>query len=111
MYPLQNQELFSALSNEIIKNLLTQLNGEINTQKQTINLAPNSFVTSITEAWRGELVHTVLTDENGNIRMYKIKDPSFNNWFGLAIANRNGQISNFPVCNKSFDLSYCGFDL
>lgn len=98
-------------SKEIIDNLLTELKGKINTEIQTINLAPNSFVTSITEAWRGELVHTVVTDENGHIQTYKIKDPSFNNWFGLAIANRNGQISNFPVCNKSFDLSYCGFDL
>lgn len=98
-------------SKEIIENLLTQLEGEINTERQAINLSPNSFVTSITEAWRGELVHSVVTDKNGHIQTYKIKDPSFNNWLGLAIANRNGQISNFPVCNKSFDLSYCGFDL
>lgn len=98
-------------SKEIIENLLAQLEGEINSERKAINLAPNSFVTSITESWRGELVHTVVTDEIGHINTYKIKDPSFNNWFGLAIANRNGQISNFPVCNKSFDLSYCGFDL
>lgn len=98
-------------SKKIIEGLLEKLEGGINSEKQIINLAPNSFVTSITEAWRGELAHTVITDENGNIETYKIKDPSFNNWLGLAIANRNGQISNFPVCNKSFDLSYCGFDL
>lgn len=98
-------------SKEIIENLLTQLKGEINAERQAINLPPNSFVTSITEAWRGELIHSVVTDNDGHIQAYKIKDPSFNNWFGLAIANRNGQISNFPVCNKSFDLSYCGFDL
>lgn len=98
-------------SKEIIENLVKELVGEISFEKQSIHLTPNSFVTSITEAWRGELAHTVITDENGNIEVYKIKDPSFNNWLGLAIANRNGQISNFPVCNKSFDLSYCGFDL
>lgn len=98
-------------SKKIIESLLKKLEGELNSEKQTVNLAPNSFVTSITEAWRGELAHTIITDEEGNITTYKIKDPSFNNWLGLAIANRNGQISNFPVCNKSFDLSYCGFDL
>lgn len=100
-------------SKKIIESLLKKLETveEINFKKQSIKLAPNSFVTSITEAWRGELAHTVITDKNGNIETYKIKDPSFNNWLGLAIANRNGQISNFPVCNKSFDLSYCGFDL
>lgn len=98
-------------SKKIIEGLLEKLEGEINIERQSVNLAPNSFVTSITESWRGELAHTVITDDEGNIETYKIKDPSFNNWLGLAIANRNGQISNFPVCNKSFDLSYCGFDL
>lgn len=98
-------------SKKIIEDLLKKLDGEINSEKQSVKMAPNSFVTSVTESWRGELAHTVITDENGNIETYKIKDPSFNNWLGLAIANRNGQISNFPVCNKSFDLSYCGFDL
>lgn len=98
-------------SKKIIEDLIKNLTCEINSEKREIKLMPNSFVTSITEAWRGELAHTILTDEKGDIEMYKIKDPSFNNWLGLAIANRNGQISNFPVCNKSFDLSYCGFDL
>jgi len=102
-------------STRIIKDLLKELAAKELLASPPVNpfksLAPNSFVTSITEAWRGELAHTVITDENGNIQTYKIKDPSFNNWLGLAIANRNGQISNFPVCNKSFDLSYCGFDL
>lgn len=98
-------------SKQIIENLLSELMGEINLEKKLMHLAPNSFVTSLTEAWRGELAHTIITDKNGKIETYKIKDPSFNNWLGLAIANRNGQISNFPVCNKSFDLSYCGFDL
>ena len=101
-------------SKKIIENLLQDLTQESRLEflpQQQKNFEPNSFVTSITEAWRGELAHTVLTDEEGNIQTYKIKDPSFNNWLGLAITNRNGQISNFPVCNKSFNLSYCGFDL
>jgi len=34
-----------------------------------------------------------------------------NNWFALALAVRNNAISDFPLCNKSFNLSYCGFDL
>ena len=41
----------------------------------------------------------------------KIVDPSFHNWFGLALAMRNQAVSDFPLCNKSFNLSYCGFDL
>jgi len=72
---------------------------------------PASGVISITEGWRGEIVHSVFTDQSGNINTYKIKDPSFNNWYGLALSVRNEGISNFPLCNKSFDLSYCGHDL
>jgi len=33
---------------------------------------------------------------------YKIVDPSFRNWFGLAMAMRGQTISDFPLCNKSF---------
>jgi hypothetical protein len=55
------------------------------------------------KAWKtpgaGELLH------------YKVQDPSLANWFGLAMALRNTGISDFPICNKSFDLSYCGNDL
>ncbi len=74
-------------------------------------LAPDSFVVTINEAWRGEVSHCMLTDKNGSILRYKVKDPSFHNWTGLAMSLRNQGISDFPLCNKSFNLSYCGFDL
>jgi Ni,Fe-hydrogenase III large subunit len=53
----------------------------------------------------------VFTNEQGEIIHYKIVDPSFHNWMALAMAMRNGQISDFPLCNKSFNLSYAGHDL
>lgn len=71
----------------------------------------NSGVVSIVEGWRGEIVHIAFTDENEKLVQYKIKDPSFNNWYGLSLALRNTAISDFPLCNKSFDLSYAGHDL
>ncbi len=74
-------------------------------------LAPDSFVVTINEAWRGEVSHCLLTDKKGAILRYKVKDPSFHNWTGLAMSLRNQGISDFPLCNKSFNLSYCGFDL
>ena len=74
-------------------------------------LAPESFVVTLNEGWRGEVSHCVLTDGQGRIARYKVKDPSFHNWMGLAMALRNQEISDFPLCNKSFNLSYCGFDL
>lgn len=72
---------------------------------------PNAVAVAVTEAWRGETVAVAITDENGNFRRFKVVDPSFHNWFGLALALRSEQISNFPICNKSFNLSYCGHDL
>ena len=57
------------------------------------------------------MAHPLLTDAGGRFRRYKIVDPSFHNWPGLALALRGQAISDFPVCNKSFNLSYCGFDL
>ena len=74
-------------------------------------ISANGLVVSMTEAWRGEVVHIAMTDEQGKLSRYKIKDPSFNNWFALAMAVRNNGISDFPLCNKSFNLSYCGNDL
>lgn len=72
---------------------------------------PNSFAISVVESWRGELVHIATTDNDGNLTRYKIKDPSFNNWWGLSMSVRTNGISDFPLCNKGFDQSYCGFDL
>jgi Ni,Fe-hydrogenase III large subunit/Ni,Fe-hydrogenase III component G len=75
------------------------------------SLAGDTLAIALTEGWRGEVCHVALTDEGGRFRRYKVTDPSFHNWQGLAMALRNEQISDFPLCNKSFNLSYCGFDL
>ena len=74
-------------------------------------LAPDSLAVCLVEGWRGELCHTALTDSSGRFSAYKAVDPSFHNWMGLAMAMRGEQISDFPLCNKSFNLSYCGHDL
>jgi Ni,Fe-hydrogenase III large subunit len=71
----------------------------------------NSFSISLVEGWRGEICHCAITDQKGELLHYKIKDPSFHNWMALALSVRNNEISDFPICNKSFNLSYCGHDL
>lgn len=76
-----------------------------------LELPINATGIGIVEAWRGELIHWITTDESGNISRYAIKDPSFNNWTGLAIAIRGNLVADFPLCNKSFNLSYSGNDL
>ena len=70
----------------------------------------DALTVAVVEAWRGELVHLAVRDASSYVTQYKIFDPSYHNWFGLAQALRGEQISNFPVCNKSFNLSYCGVD-
>jgi len=70
-----------------------------------------SFAVSLVEGWRGEICHVAMTDDLGRFSAYKVVDPSFHNWTGLAMALRDQQISDFPLCNKSFNLSYCGHDL
>lgn len=73
--------------------------------------APDSIAVALIEGWRGEVCHVAITGADGRFHRYKIIDPSFHNWTGLALALRNQAISDFPLCNKSFNLSYCGFDL
>ena len=74
-------------------------------------LAPDALVATLVEGWRGEIAHVAATGADGKLCAYKVKDPSFHNWMGLAMALRDGQISDFPLCNKSFNLSYAGHDL
>ena len=74
-------------------------------------LQASSFVVALTEGWRGEICHCAITDAAGALKAYKICDPSFHNWMALALAVRKNGISDFPICNKSFNLSYCGHDL
>lgn len=74
-------------------------------------LAKRSLIFSLVEGWRGEICHVALTDPKGELALYKVYDPSIHNWMMLALSVRGAQISDFPVSNKSFNLSYCGHDL
>ncbi len=71
---------------------------------------PGRIAVALVEGWRGETVHAAATDASGDLAAYKVTDPSIHNWMGLAMAMRGGAISDFPLCNKSFNLSYAGHD-
>jgi Ni,Fe-hydrogenase III large subunit len=96
---------------ELIQSMLAAPVETCCTDGTVCDLVPNRFVVTVNEAWRGELSHCLLTDSTGKLQRYKIKDPSFHNWNGLAMSLRNTEISDFPLNNKSYNLSYCGFDL
>jgi Ni,Fe-hydrogenase III large subunit len=62
------------------------------------------------EGWRGPCLHCVETDAHGVLSRVKVTDPSFKNWPALALAVPGNVIPDFPVINKSFNLSYSGND-
>lgn len=80
-------------------------------EESELRLAPDSLCVSLVEGWRGEICHCGVTDSNGTIIHYKVKDPSMHNWMALALSLRELEISDFPINNKSYNLSYCGHDL
>lgn len=112
-FKLRYKEVKQSISmvNKIFEKLKDYKDEPIIVNPQDGRLSSDSMVISLTEGWRGEIVHIVMTDINRKISRYKIKDPSFNNWYGLGLAVRNNGISDFPLCNKSFNLSYSGNDL
>jgi Ni,Fe-hydrogenase III large subunit/Ni,Fe-hydrogenase III component G len=65
----------------------------------------------IVEGWRGVVVHRVELDGAGRISRARTVDPSFFNWPALAIALNDTIVPDFPLANKSFNLSYAGNDL
>lgn len=106
---IRKEEIFQSIG--YIKQLLTDIPENMKYTNELNTPEPDSFVISLTEGWRGEICHCAITGNKGELIVYKIKDPSFHNWLALALAVRNNEISDFPICNKSFNLSYCGHDL
>ncbi len=99
-------------SADFVKTMLESLPpGKAACVQKVPQLAPDSLAVSCVEGWRGEICHVAITGKDGCLAAFKVVDPSFHNWFGLALSLRDEQISNFPICNKSFNLSYCGHDL
>lgn len=65
----------------------------------------------IVEGWRGTIVHRVELDADGRLTRVRIVDPSFFNWPALPLAMADTIVPDFPLSNKSFNLSYAGNDL
>ena len=73
-------------------------------------LPPNCVALGAVEGWRGEILHWIRTGPDGRLERCKIKDPSLNNWPALVEAVQGNIVPDFPVINKSFNLSYSGTD-
>jgi Ni,Fe-hydrogenase III large subunit len=73
-------------------------------------LPPNRIALGYVEGWRGEIFHWIRTLPGNRLARCKIKDPSLQNWPALAEAVQGNIVPDFPVINKSFNLSYSGTD-
>ena len=63
------------------------------------------------EGWRGPVLVALELDARGLVRQGYVRDPSVLNWHALELAVRQELIGDFPLNNKSFNLSYAGVDL
>jgi Ni,Fe-hydrogenase III large subunit/Ni,Fe-hydrogenase III component G len=85
--------------------------GEIKPPSPSFSFRKNAQALGIVEGWRGNIVYFVRTDEKGEISRVAVRDPSFLNWTVLGYAATGDIVPDFPLINKSFNLSYSGNDL
>jgi Ni,Fe-hydrogenase III large subunit/Ni,Fe-hydrogenase III component G len=96
-------------SMQLIRTAAAQLpNGPHRASAQPI--PPDRCAMSAVEGWRGEIVHWIRTGEGNLLERCKVKDPSLNNWPAIVEAVEGNIVADFPVINKSFNLSYSGTD-
>lgn len=102
-------ELFESmrLQREIMVNLL----GSEALSYPLIQLPANGFGIGMVEGWRGEVMVAIHTDAAGNLDRVHPHDPSWQNWPVLEHAIMGNIVPDFPLINKSFNLSYSGCDL
>ncbi|MCX6012627.1 MAG: hypothetical protein NTV30_04315 [Chloroflexi bacterium] len=103
------KEVYTSI--KIIQQALHQLPEESIILPSDIVLKKDSLAISCVEGWRGEIIYFIMTDSNGIISRVAPRDPSFINWAALGHAGPGNIVPDFPLINKSFNLSYTGNDL
>ncbi len=101
-------EVYSSMN--LIREALSALpEGSIG-ERQTVALVPNSYAVSIVEGWRGDIVYFVATDAQGDVSRVHVRDASFLNWPLFVQFAPGNVVLDFPLMNKSCNLSYSGND-
>jgi len=85
--------------------------GPINAPVNNMAYKKNALSVGIVEGWRGQIVYFMTTDTLGNISRVAVCDPSFLNWPLVGEVGPGNVVPDFPLINKSFNLSYSGNDL
>ena len=101
------------ISFELLEKVLKALpESPVGENKHTeIKLAANSYALGVTEGWRGDIIYFVATDQNGQVSRVDVRDPSLLNWTAVPYAVKGNIVPDFPLINKSFNLSYSGNDV
>lgn len=108
-YMVRVREIFASID-LILAALLKLPKGEIKHAAPPA-LAKNALAVGIAEGWRGDIVYAVSTGAEGVIDRVAVRDPSFTNWHAIPHAAPGNVILDFPLINKSFNLSYTGYDI
>lgn len=107
-YRVRIKEVYTSL--DIIELALSKIpDGEI-IATTSLTLKKDSLAIGIAEGWRGDVVYTVSTDSQGAISRVSVRDASWINWNLVPHAGPGNVLLDFPLINKSFNLSYTGFD-
>lgn len=107
-YTIRVKEIFSSIG--IVLRALEKLNQKEDICVPLKPMKKNAYAISIIEGWRGDIVYFVSTDASGEINRVGIRDASFLNWPAVPYAVLGNIVPDFPLINKSFNLSYSGFD-
>jgi Ni,Fe-hydrogenase III large subunit len=103
---VRREEIFQSI--DIIQQVLQRLPaGPVAT---LVEVPPGRTALGYVEGWRGEIFHWIRTAPNNRLARCKVKDPSLQNWPALSEAILGNIVPDFPVVNKSFNLSYSGTD-
>jgi len=109
-FSVRVKEVYSSLS--LIRKALREMpGGEDVLPPRGAHFEKSAYAVGIVEGWRGDIVYLVATDAQGCISRVAVRDPSFLNWTALSYAAVGNIVPDFPLINKSFNLSYSGNDL
>ncbi|MBI4272621.1 NADH-quinone oxidoreductase subunit C [Candidatus Uhrbacteria bacterium] len=107
-FQVRVKEIFSSFS--ILQDALTQIPDGQHCSKDHIYFTPETFSVSVVEGWRGDIVYFVATDSTGSISRVHVRDASFLNWPLFSYFSPGNVVLDFPLINKSCNLSYSGND-
>jgi Ni,Fe-hydrogenase III large subunit/Ni,Fe-hydrogenase III component G len=109
-FSIRVKEVYSSL--DLIKKALRGMPGSSDVHPRRSDcFKKNAYALGIVEGWRGDIVYLIATDDRGSISRVAVRDPSFLNWTALSYAAVGNIVPDFPLINKSFNLSYSGNDL